>query len=97
MNKELTNDENIRNLNKRKKLRILIIIFALLTCVLAILTLITTFIDVGFKFSFAFALISYLISLYFRKKRDSIEIIKNKEIEEVRKEIKKNKINKQKK
>ena len=89
---ELTNDQNIENLKKRKYLRILIIIFSLITILFAALSLVTEIFNLGFKFSFIFALLTYIITLLLTKKRNSIAIKKNDKLEEVRREINKNKI-----
>jgi uncharacterized membrane protein len=88
---DLTNDQNIENLKKRKYLRIIIIVFSLITILLAALSLITEIFDVGFKFSFIFSLISYLVVFFLTRKRNSIVIKKNEKIEEVRRELDKNK------
>ena len=91
MVKQLTNDENIANLKKRKTLRIFIIIFATITILLAILTLVSELCDSGFKFSVLYALIAYIITAILNRKRDSIPINISPEIEKIREEIKKNK------
>jgi len=71
---KLTNDQNIKNLKTRKKLRYLIIIFGILTIVLAILAL-------TIKLSFIFSLVSFLIMTFLTKKRESIPIKMNKDLE----------------
>ena len=91
MEKELTNDENIANLKKRKKLRIAIIIFATITIVCALLTIITEWVDVGFKFSVIYAIIAYIITTILNVQRNKTRINKNKEFDNIREEIKKTK------
>lgn len=91
MNKELSNDENIANLKKRKILRIVIIIFATLTIILALLTIITQWFDVGFKVSVIFALITYIITTILSRVRNKIKINRNDEFDKIREEIKKTK------
>lgn len=91
MNKELTNDENIANLKKRKILRLVIILFATLTIILALLTIITEWFDVGFKVSVIFALITYIITTILGRMRSKIPINRNDEFDKIREEIKKTK------
>ena len=91
MKKELTNDENIANLKKRKLLRIAIIIFATITIVCALLTIISEWTDIGFKFSVLYALIAYIITTILSVQRNKIRINKNKEFDDIREEIKKTK------
>lgn len=82
---KLNNDENIKNLKKREFLRILMIIFSLLTIVLAFLNLFN-------KINIAFALLSFIITVILKKVRESTEIIrKNDELEAIKKEIEDNK------
>lgn len=71
---KLTNDQNIKNLKKRKILRYLIIFFGVVTIVLAILTL-------TIKLSFIFSLISFLIMTILTKKREGIPIKIHKDLE----------------
>lgn len=71
---KLTNDENIKNLKKRKVLRYLIIVFGIITIVLAILAL-------TIKLSFIFSLIAFIIMTMLTKKRDSIPIKIHKDLE----------------
>ncbi|MBQ7136852.1 MAG: hypothetical protein IJO43_02605 [Bacilli bacterium] len=85
MNK-LTNDQNIKNLKKRKILRYLIIALGIITIVLSILSLII-------KWSFIFPLITFLLMTILTKKRESIPIKLSKSIEtkRIEKAIKKQK------
>lgn len=71
---KLTNDENIKNLKKRKILRYLIIFFGVVTIVLAILAL-------TIKLSFVFSLVSFIIMTVLTKKRESIPIKIHKDLE----------------
>ena len=71
---KLTNDENIRNLKKRKVLRYLIIVFGIITIILAILAL-------TIKLSFIFSLVSFIIMTMLTKKRESIPIKIHKDLE----------------
>lgn len=71
---KLTNDENIKNLKKRKVLRYLIIFFGIITIILAILAL-------TIKLSFIFSLIAFIIMTMLTKKRDSIPIKIHKDLE----------------
>jgi predicted membrane protein len=80
--KKLSNDENIRNLKTRKQLRIVIIVFCLLTILLAIANL---FFDVPI----VFAIITFVIYFLLNKKREKIVINlkEDSELKEIRKEI----------
>lgn len=71
---KLTNDQNIKNLKKRKILRYLIILFGSITIVLAILAL-------TIKLNFIFSLISFIIMTLLTKKRESIPIKIHKDLE----------------
>lgn len=71
---KLTNDQNIKNLKTRKILRILIIIFGILTINLAILSLTV-------KLGFGYSLVSFIIMTILTKKRESIPIKISKDIE----------------
>lgn len=71
---KLTNDQNIKNLKTRKILRILIIIFGLLTIVLAILSL-------TIKLGIGYSLAAFIIMTVLTKKRESIPIKISKDIE----------------
>lgn len=73
MNK-LTNDQNIKNLKRRKILRYLIMFFGVVTIVLAILAL-------TIKLNFVFSLISFIIMTVLTKKRESIPIKIHKDLE----------------
>lgn len=74
---KLTNDQNIKNLKKRKILRYLIIVFGILTIVLAILALII-------KLNFIFSLLSFIVMTVLTKKRESIPIKISKDLESIR-------------
>ncbi len=83
---KLTNDQNIINLKKRRVLRYIIISCLSLGIIMAFLNLILQ------KLIFlivAFCLI--LIAFILRQIRDSIQIIKHDELEDIRKEISDNK------
>ncbi len=82
MDNNLTNDQNIENLKKREKLRIVIIIFSFITIVLAIL-------NMFFNVHILFAFFSFVVVAVLNRIRDGIKINKNPEIEDVKKEIKK--------
>ena len=71
---KLTNDQNIKNLKSRKILRRCIIIFGILTIVLAVLSLVV-------KLSFIYSLVSFVIMTILTKKRESIPIKVSKTIE----------------
>ena len=84
---KLTNDQNIKNLKTRKILRILIIIFGLLTIVLAILSL-------TIKLGIGYSLAAFIIMTVLTKKRESIPIkiskgIETKRIEKAMKKVRK--------
>lgn len=83
---KLTNDQNIKNLKTRKILRILIIIFGILTIALAILSLTV-------KLGFGYSLVSFIIMTILTKKRESIpiKISKDIEIKRIEKSIQKKK------
>ena len=84
--REISNDENIANLKKRKYLRYLIIFFALITIVLAFLDLI-----MQNTFLLMFAIIFFIITTFLNKYRESLEIIKKDDLKEVREAIEENK------
>lgn len=84
MKKKLTNDENIKNLKKRKILRILIILFAILTILFSLLNLF-------FQVSLIFALIAFLVTTILDRVRTNTPINKKDDIEDIRKEITKTK------
>ena len=82
MDNNLINNQNIENLKKREKLRIVIIIFSFITIVLAIL-------NMFFNVHILFAFFSFVVVAVLNRIRDGIKINKNPEIEDVKKEIKK--------
>ncbi len=71
---KLTNDQNIKNLKTRKILRWLIIIFGIITIVLSILSL-------TIKLGIGYAIVAFLITTILTKKRESIPININKDLE----------------
>lgn len=75
--KKLSNDENIKNLKIRKNLRILMIVFASLTIVLAILNL---FYDVNLCYALLTCLSFYIV----KWRRDVTPINKKDELKDVR-------------
>ena len=77
---KLSNEQNIKNLKKRERLRIIIIVFALATIILSLLNL---FCGV----SIVFALITMIIVIVLEKVRDKTIIIKKEENKEIKKEI----------
>lgn len=83
---KLTNDQNIKNLKKRKILRYFIIVFGITTIILAILALVI-------KLNFIFSLVSFIIMTILTKKRESIPIKISKDLEMIRieKSLKKHK------
>ena len=88
MVKKLSNDENIANLKKRKVLKYLLIVFSLLTMILAALSLM-----IGL--SFIYALVTYIVVVILSNKRKNTIINKTNDIYEVEEEIEK--VNKRKK
>lgn len=82
----LTNDQNIKNLKKRKILRYFIIAFGIITIVLAILAL-------TIKLSFIFSLISFIVMTILTRTRENIpiKISKSLEMKRIEKAIEKNK------
>lgn len=84
MKQELTNEQNLKNLKKREVLRITIIIFALLTIVLALVNLF-------YGLHIIFAFISYIVVVVLTKIRNSTPIILKDDLSDVRKEIENNK------
>lgn len=72
--KKLTNDQNIKNLRKRKVLRYFIIAFGVITIILAILAL-------TIKLHFIFSVISFAIMTILTKTRENIPIKISKTIE----------------
>ena len=83
---EISNDENIANLKKRKYLRYAIIIFALITIILAFLDLI-----MQNTLLLLLAIIFFIITTFLNKYRESLKIIKKDELKEVREAIEENK------
>ena len=81
---KITNDENIRNLKRRKILRIIIIIFS-------ILTIVTSLLSLFMNISILFPILSFLITTILMKYRDSIEINKKDDLKDVRKLLNKSK------
>lgn len=75
--KKLSNDENIKNLKIRKNLRILMIIFASLTIVLAILNL---FYNVNLAYAFLTCISFYIV----KWRRDVTPINRKDELKDVR-------------
>ena len=84
MDKRISNDENIRNLRKRKILRIVIIILALITIILSLASII-------FNINLIFPIISFIITHVFIRIREKTIINKNDDLKEVRKLLNKNK------
>ena len=80
---DISNDQNLRNFKKREILRILIIIFAALTIVLAILNLF-------FQVHIIFAFLSYIVVLVLSRIRKKTVINKKEdEFSDIRKEMEK--------
>ena len=71
---KLTNDQNIKNLKKRKILRRFIILFGILTIVLAVLSLTV-------KLGFGYSLVAFIIMTILTRQREKIPINLNKDIE----------------
>lgn len=86
MNKRINNDQNIKNLKKREILRILIIIFSLLTIIFALGNLF-------YNVNLLFALFCFIVTVIFNKIREKTVIVKKDNLKEIRQEIKKNKKN----
>ncbi len=84
MNKRINNDQNIKNLKKREILRILIIIFSLLTIIFALGNLF-------YNVNLLFALFCFIVTVIFNKIREKTVIVKKDNLKEIRQEIKKNK------
>ncbi len=81
MSTRISNDENIENLRKRKIYRMIIIIFSILTILLALGSI---FISQDLIYP---ALLVYLVVAYFSNKRKKTIINKREEIYQVEKEI----------
>lgn len=62
----MTNDEKIKNVKKRKILKVLVIFFGLLTLILAIYSLVTKFTPIP-------ALITFIIEAVISKYRDKLD------------------------
>ena len=71
---KLTNDQNIKNLKTRKILRIFIIIFGLLTIILAFLSL-------TIKLGIGYSLVAFIIMTILTRKREKMPINRNKDLE----------------
>ena len=84
MNKRINNDQNIKNLKKREILRILIIIFSLLTIIFALGNLF-------YNVNLLFALFCFIVTVIFNKIREKTVIVQKDNLKEIRQEIKKNK------
>lgn len=84
MEKKITNDQNIKNLKKRKILRILIILFASVTIIFALLNLFS-------NVSIIFALVFFVITTILNRVRENTKIIKKDELADVREAINKSK------
>lgn len=83
---KLTNDQNIKNLKKRKILRYFIIVFGMTTIILAILAL-------TIKINFIYSLVAFIIMTILTKKRESIpiKISKDLEMRKIERSLKKHK------
>lgn len=81
---KLTNDQNIKNLKTRKILRIFIMIFCVLTIVLALISLI-------FDISVIYPLITFIIATILINKRDKTTIKISEDLEKIRIEKSKDK------
>ena len=86
MNRKFNNDQNIKNLRKRELLRIMIIIFSLLT-------IIFSFGNLFYNINLIFALFCFALTVILNKAREKIFIVKKEkdELKEIRQEIKNNK------
>ena len=71
---KLTNDQNIKNLKKRKILRRFIILFGILTIVLAVLSLTV-------KLGFGYSLVAFIIMTILTRQREKIPVNLNKDLE----------------
>ena len=81
MSTKISNDENIENLRKRKVYKTVIIIFSILTILLALGSM---FINQDIIYP---AILSYLVVAYFSNKRKKTIINKREDLYEVEKEI----------
>lgn len=96
---KLTNKQNVENILLRKRLRIWILIFGVITIILALLALVSNIFAEIPDVSFLFALISWLLVRFLTSYRNKIEINRNKELEDIdklRKNIKSTKKSKKK-
>lgn len=84
MSNKISNDENIRNLKKRKILRWIIIGFSIVTIVLSLLSLIV-------QLNFIFPLITFIITSILMRVRDNTPINKKDDLADVRKIVNKSK------
>ena len=84
MSKKLSNDENIRNLRKRKILRIVVMICAVITMILSFAT-------IFYNLNLLFPLIAFLITHFLLKYREKIEINKKDDLKDVREMLNKSK------
>ena len=84
MAKKLSNDENIKNLKKRKILRIAIIVFCILTIAFSVLTLVI-------KTSVIIPIVTFIVAKILIKIRDNTEINKKDDLKDVRKVLSKSK------
>lgn len=84
MSNKISNDENIRNLKKRKILRWIIIGFSIVTIVLSLLSLII-------QLNFIFPLITFIITSILMRVRDNTPINKKDDLADVRKIVNKSK------
>lgn len=84
MSKTISNDENIRNLKIRKILRIVIIIFSLITIGLSILSII-------YSINIIYPLLAFILTHILMKIRDNTVINKKDDLENIRNMLNKNK------
>lgn len=84
MNKKISNDENIRNLKIRKILRIIIIISALITIALSLLSII-------YSINIIFPIIAFILTHILMKIRDNTVINKKDDLDNIRNMLNKNK------
>ena len=84
MSKKISNDENIKNLKKRKILRYFLIFFSIVTIVSSLLSLI-------YGLTIYIPLASFIITTILNKVRDSIVINKKDDLKDVRKMLNKSK------
>ena len=84
MSKKLSNDENIKNLKKRKILRWFIIGFSIITIALSLLSLIL-------QLNLIFPLIAFVITSVLMRIRDNTQINKKDDLKDVRKIVNKSK------